>query len=95
MLVFHSISNHKEYRFIFAIIPLWMMIAADCCARMNKMIPKAVAVIAFIVSLLDIFNYLPYRYLSSESDISGIWLIDRISIPVAITSCTRKYLWNL
>lgn len=105
LLVLHSMSNHKEYRFIFAIIPLWLMIAADCCARINKIVPKVVAVLFSAMSLLGILNYLPcqhvlyraysnetgivhfirdndpifatYRYLSSEPDVSGIWLVDR------------------
>lgn len=105
LLVLHSMSNHKEYRFIFAIIPLWLMIAADCCARINKIVPKVVAVLFSAMSLLGILNYLPYqhvlyrahsnetgivhfirdndpifatyRYLSSEPDVSGIWLADR------------------
>ena len=33
VLLAHSVQAHKEYRFIFAIIPLWLLIAADLTAR--------------------------------------------------------------
>ena len=28
-LLIHSMQSHKEYRFIFVVIPLWLLIAAD------------------------------------------------------------------
>ena len=33
VLLAHSIQAHKEYRFIFAVIPLWLLIGADLTAR--------------------------------------------------------------
>ncbi len=33
VLVTHSMSAHKEYRFIFAVIPLWLLIGSDLAAR--------------------------------------------------------------
>ena len=29
----HSAQSHKEYRFVFAVVPLWLLIAADLTAR--------------------------------------------------------------
>jgi len=75
LLAFHSISIHKEYRFIFAIIPLWLMISADFCAhiavrvRLNQLekqylIPQRFGMIVFFtISFLGILNYLPSQNL--------------------------------
>jgi hypothetical protein len=74
-LISHAMQAHKEYRFIFAVIPLWLLIAADIGARFfivpedvksnnNKKIRlAAVAVTAVVVaaSFLGIGNYLPYQ----------------------------------
>ena len=32
-LAMHSMQSHKEYRFVFAVVPLWLLIAADLTAR--------------------------------------------------------------
>ena len=29
-LLIHSAQSHKEYRFIFVVVPLWLSIGADC-----------------------------------------------------------------
>lgn len=33
ILAMHSVQPHKEYRFVFAVVPLWLLIAADLTAR--------------------------------------------------------------
>ena len=33
ILVPHSLQSHKEYRFIFAVVPLWLVIGTDLAAR--------------------------------------------------------------
>ena len=33
VLLIHSVQAHKEYRFVFAVIPLWLVIGADVVAR--------------------------------------------------------------
>ena len=33
VLVTHSVPAHKEYRFVFAVVPLWLLIGADLAAR--------------------------------------------------------------
>ncbi len=33
ILAMHSVQPHKEYRFVFAVVPLWLIIAADLAAR--------------------------------------------------------------
>ena len=35
MVVMHSAQAHKEYRFIFAVIPLWLLIGADLATRLT------------------------------------------------------------
>ena len=32
-LLAHSLQSHKEYRFIFVVIPLWLLIGADLATR--------------------------------------------------------------
>ena len=34
ILILHSAQPHKEYRFVFAVIPLWLLIGADVVARL-------------------------------------------------------------
>ena len=34
VLLVHSLQAHKEYRFVFAVIPLWLLIGADLAARL-------------------------------------------------------------
>ena len=66
-LLVHSLQGHKEYRFVFAVIPLWLMIGADLMARLAAwagrtgwIAPPAAAVFA-VVSLAGILNALPYQ----------------------------------
>ena len=33
VLLLHSTQTHKEYRFVFAVVPLWLLIGADLAAR--------------------------------------------------------------
>ena len=35
MVLIHSAQAHKEYRFIFAVIPLWLLIGADLATRLT------------------------------------------------------------
>ena len=72
VLLAHSVQAHKEYRFIFAVIPLWLLIAADLTARAaawaagrraalggaNRVTAAAAALFA-IVSLAGVMNALP------------------------------------
>lgn len=71
-VLLHSLQNHKEYRFIFVVIPLWLLIASDILSHYFiklKKIPKAVLAIPIIsifislVSILGILNALPYQHL--------------------------------
>ena len=66
ILLSHSLQAHKEYRFVFAVIPLWLLIGADVMARIARAdwgriaTAPAIAVFAFF-SLAGIFNSLPYQ----------------------------------
>ena len=67
VLLVHSLQAHKEYRFIFAVIPLWLLTGADLAARLaadgDK--PRGLAGLAAAgfaaVSLAGILNALPYQ----------------------------------
>lgn len=82
VVLLHSLQAHKEYRFIFAIIPLWLLIAAGVVAQlMNRTnqarIAAGIAIAVFaVVSLAGILNSLPYqkhvyRSYSGETGIVG------------------------
>ena len=67
ILLVHSLQAHKEYRFIFAVIPLWLLIGAGLlaglAARGDR--PRRLAGLASAgfaaVSLAGILNLLPHQ----------------------------------
>ena len=67
VLLVHSLQAHKEYRFIFAVIPLWLLIGADLLAGLaeHRDEPRWFAGLATAgfaaVSLAGILNALPYQ----------------------------------
>ena len=73
MLVAHSVQAHKEYRFIFAVIPLWLLIGADLVARAaarvanlerrdrSRWITGAAGTLFVAVSVAGVLNALPYQ----------------------------------
>ena len=72
-LLIHSAQSHKEYRFIFGVIPLWLLIAADFgvwfASRASEgrsrmsLGPTSLALMASFaaISLAGILNALPYQ----------------------------------
>ena len=72
-LLIHSTQSHKEYRFIFVVIPLWLLIGADFvvwfASRASKgrsrmsLGPTSIALAASFaaISLAGILNALPYQ----------------------------------
>ena len=72
-LLIHSTQSHKEYRFIFVVIPLWLLIGADFVvwftSRASKgrlrpsLGPTSLALAASFaaISLAGILNALPYQ----------------------------------
>lgn len=72
-LLIHSAQSHKEYRFIFVVIPLWLLISADfvvwfasrASAGRSRMLlgPTSLVLTASFaaVSLAGILNALPYQ----------------------------------
>lgn len=82
VLLIHSLEPHKEYRFVFAVIPLWLLIGSDIAARFahhagRERLVMGLAVVAFaVISLAGILNALPYqsrvyKALSKETGIVG------------------------
>ena len=67
VLLVHSLQAHKEYRYIFAVIPLWLLTGADLVARLAARgdRPRRFAGFATAgfaaVSLAGILNALPYQ----------------------------------
>ena len=66
-LFIHSSQAHKEYRFVFVVIPLWLLIGTDLVARFADRMNKpsqmyGASGVAFVaVSLAGILNALPYQ----------------------------------
>ena len=74
VLLFHSVQAHKEYRFVFVVIPLWLLVGADVVAQVrgNARVWGLVGVLFVAVSLCGILNALPsqdqvYRAHSQET----------------------------
>lgn len=74
VLLAHSLQAHKEYRFVFAVIPLWLLIGADLAARAVASAPGRVrgaagrrwassvaGAVCLAVSLAGLLNALPYQ----------------------------------
>ena len=63
VLIVHSAESHKEYRFVFVLIPLWLLIGSDIAARLAARKPAwvygAVGALFAAVSLAGILNALP------------------------------------
>ena len=68
VVLLHSLQTHKEYRFAFAVIPLWLLIGSDITARFaarpgRARLAAGFAAAAFsVVSLAGILNSLPYQH---------------------------------
>ena len=72
----HSLQTHKEYRFIFAALPLWLLLGADLFARaiaaaqtcwqtraprITRIMTGAGAVIFAVISAAGVANALPFQ----------------------------------
>ena len=72
-LLIHSTQSHKEYRFTFVVIPLWLLIGSDILVRFASRAPQkrsriwlgptslALAASFAAISLAGILNALPYQ----------------------------------
>lgn len=76
VVLIHSVQAHKEYRFVFAVIPLWLVMGADVVARFvvrgNARVWGLVGVLFAAVSIGGVLNALPsqdqvYRGFSKET----------------------------
>lgn len=76
VLLVHSVQAHKEYRFVFAVVPLWLLVGADVVARFvargNARVWGLVGVLFAAVSIGGVLNALPsqdqvYRAYSKET----------------------------
>ena len=62
VLLIHSVQTLKVYRFVFAVVPLWLLVGADVVARFrggNARVWGLVGVLFAAVSLCGILNVLP------------------------------------
>ena len=76
VLLIHSVSAHKEYRFVFAVVPLWLVIGADVVARFGVRVWGLTGVLFAAVSIGGVLNALPsqdqvYRAFSKETGMVG------------------------
>ena len=72
VLLFHSVQAHKEYRFVFAVVPLWLLVGADVVAHFGKRVWVLAGGLFAAVSLCGVLNALPsqaqvYRAFSKET----------------------------
>ena len=76
VVLIHSVQAHKEYRFVFVVVPLWLVIGADVVARFvvrgNARVWGMVGVLFAAVSIGGVLNALPsqdqvYRGFSKET----------------------------
>ncbi len=72
VLLIHSVQAHKEYRFVFAVVPLWLVIGADVVARFGVRVWGLVGVLFAAISIGGVLNALPaqdqvYRAFSRET----------------------------
>ena len=67
ILIPHLLQNHREYRFIFALAPLWLMVAADVLAvaatklKDSRKLYAAAAAAFSLISVAGIFNAIPLQ----------------------------------
>lgn len=67
IVIIHSMQPHKEYRFVFAAVPLLIMIGADLAVRLHgygvpgRAVAACVAAVFACVSAGGILNMLPYQ----------------------------------
>ncbi len=78
VLLVHSVQAHKEYRFVFAVVPLWLVIGADVVVRAfgNARVWGLVGVLFAAISIGGVLNALPaqdqvYRAFSRETGKMG------------------------
>ncbi len=74
VLLIHSVQAHKEYRFVFAVVPLWLLLGADVVARFGGHVRVwgLVGGLFAAISIGGVLNALPsqvqiYRAFSKET----------------------------
>ena len=75
VLLLHAVQAHKEYRFIFVVVPLWLLIGADLAARLATVadgtyLRRGAAAAFAAVSVAGILEALPYQ----KSLYQGVWI---------------------
>ena len=67
VLLVHSLQAHKEYRFAFAVIPLWLLVGSDIVARWaagtgsSRARTRGAVVLFAAVTLAGAMNILPFQ----------------------------------
>ena len=67
ILLLHSTQTHKEYRFIFAVVPLWLLIGADLVARLAARAGKR----AQVYGLAGAYGLAGVLF--AAASVAGIW----------------------
>jgi GPI mannosyltransferase 3 len=67
VLLPHTLIDHKEYRFIFVLLPLWLMLSINSLIKITKS-SRLTMLVVILVSLLGALRLLPFQdrlYLNS------------------------------
>ena len=80
IIALHMIPGHKEYRFFYAVIPLWLIVGADLVARTTKPLRTLAAGTAALVSGGGAWEALPW--------FETVWRSTHT--PAAVTITFRK-----
>ena len=98
VLLIHSVSAHKEYRFVFAVVPLWLVIGADVVARFGVRVWGLAGVLFAAISIGGVLNALPsqdqvYRAFSKETGKVGSSAVKIRFLPRIAIWPARPVFW--
>jgi len=99
LLLPHMIQEHQEYRFVFAAVPLWLLLFADALAsgirpdrpgvRFSAHADTAGLALALVVSVLGILNAIPGQHLLHVANSFGTERVDYLRDQDPIFSAYR------
>ena len=61
IVTLHGLIGHKEYRFVFLVIPLWLMITADLLASLKVWQSLTLKTVLAFICVAGITNHLPWQ----------------------------------
>ena len=76
ILLIHSMAGHKEYRYVFIVIPCWLLLSSDVVTRLARRRTTSIwmygpaGALFMAVSLAGILNALPYQDQALSADVN-------------------------